>query len=119
LLADAAGLALPSPRCCNGRSQSHIGKAETTCDPQSDKETKDVDDKEDPVYYTARHLLQALSNLEDRLLDLPLVLIHGKDLSKPNLVSGIIPAPVPVERGIVEEKKPALLALAELQSDRS
>jgi hypothetical protein len=78
-----------------------------------------VDHEADPVYYTARHLLQALSNLEDRLLDLPLVLIHGKDLSKPNLVSGIIPAPIPVERGVVEEKKPSLLALADLQADRA
>jgi hypothetical protein len=69
---------------------------------------------EEPVYYTARHLLQALSQLDDRLLDLPLVLIHGKDLTKPNLVSGIIPSPIPVDRFVVVQKKPSLLAFAEL-----
>jgi len=73
-----------------------------------------VGKKEEPVYYTARHLLQALNNLDDNLLDLPLLLVHGKDLSKPNLVNGIIPTPIPVNRIIVEEKKPSLLALAEL-----
>ena len=71
--------------------------------------------KEEPVYYTARRLLQALNNLEDSLLDLPLVLIHGKELTKPNLVTGIIPSPIPVDRSLVEEKKPSLLALADLQ----
>ena len=71
--------------------------------------------KEEPVYYTARHLLQALSNLDEDLLDLPLVLVHGKDLTKPNLVNGIIPSPIPVERTVVEEKKPSLLALADLR----
>ena len=71
--------------------------------------------KEEPVYYTGRHLLQALNNLEDRLLDLPLVLVHGKELAKPNLVNGIIPTPIPVDRTVVEEKKPSLLALADLQ----
>ena len=71
--------------------------------------------KEEPVYYTARHLLQALNNLEGCLLDLPLVLVHGKDLTKPNLVSGIIPTPVPVDREVVEAKKPSLLALAALR----
>lgn len=70
--------------------------------------------KDESVYYTARHLLQALNNLEDHLLDLPLVLVHGKELTKPNLVNGIIPAPIPVERTVVEEKKPSLLALADL-----
>jgi hypothetical protein len=75
---------------------------------------KEVSEQEEPVYYTARHLLQALIALEDALLDLPLVLVHGKELTKPNLVSGIIPAPIPVERAVVEEKKPSLLALAEL-----
>jgi hypothetical protein len=73
-----------------------------------------VSEQEKPVYYTARHLLQALNNLEDCLLDLPLVLVHGKDLTKPNLVSGIIPSPIPVDRNLVEEKKPSLLALASL-----
>jgi hypothetical protein len=70
--------------------------------------------EEESVYYTARHLLQALNNLEDRLLDLPLVLVHGKGLNKPNLVTGIIPAPIPVDRTVVEEKKPSLLAFADL-----
>jgi hypothetical protein len=74
-----------------------------------------VNKKEEPVYYTARHLLQALSSLEDGLLDLPLVLVHGKELDKPNLVSGIIPTPVPVDRAVVVEKKPSLLALADLR----
>jgi hypothetical protein len=73
-----------------------------------------VEKKEEPVYYTARHLLQALNALEDHLLDVPLVLVHGKELNKPNLVNGIIPAPLAVERKVVEEKKPSLLALAEL-----
>ncbi len=72
---------------------------------------------EEPVYYTARHLLQALNNLDDSLLDRPLVLIHGKDLTKPNLVSGIIPAPIPVDQTLVEAKKPSLLALADLLSN--
>jgi len=71
--------------------------------------------EEEPVYYTARHLLQALNALEDRLLDLPLVLVHGKELTKPNLVSGILPSPIPVERSVVEEKKPSLLAFADLR----
>jgi len=74
-----------------------------------------VSSKEEPVYYTARHLLQALGNLEESLLDLPLVLVHGKDLTKPNLVSGIIPSPLPVARTVVEEKNPSLLALADLR----
>jgi hypothetical protein len=30
-------------------------------------------------------------------------------------VSGIIPSPVPVDRATAEEKKPALLALADLR----
>ena len=76
--------------------------------------SEELSDEEEPIHYTARHLLQALNHLDERLLDLPLVLIHGKDLTKPNLVSGIIPSPIPVERIAVEEKKPSLLALAEL-----
>jgi hypothetical protein len=79
------------------------------------EEKKAVNKKDKPVYFTARHLLQALDNLEDSQLDLPLVLVHGKELTKPNLVSGVIPSPIPVDRTVVEEKKPALLALAELQ----
>jgi hypothetical protein len=74
-----------------------------------------VSEKEEPVYYTARHLLEALGGLDEGLLDLPLVLVHGKDLSKPNLVSGLIPSPVAVDRAVVEEKKPSLLALADLR----
>jgi hypothetical protein len=74
-----------------------------------------VSKKEEPVYYTARHLLQALSNVDDSLLDLPLVLVHGKELNKPNLVSGIIPSPIPVHRTVVEGKKPSLLALADMR----
>ena len=76
-------------------------------------------EEDEPVYYTGRHLLQALNSLEDSLLDGPLVLIHGKDLTKPNLVSGIIPAPIPVDRTLVEGKKPSLLALADFISGRS
>lgn len=71
--------------------------------------------EEEPVYYTTRHLLQALSTLDDSLLDLPLMLVHGKELNKPNLVSGIIPSPIPVQRNVVEEKKPSLLAFADLR----
>jgi hypothetical protein len=74
-----------------------------------------VGKKEAPVYYTARHLLQALKNLDESLLDLPLVLVHGKELTKPNLVSGIIPSPLPVDRRVVEEMKPSLLGLADLR----
>jgi hypothetical protein len=70
-------------------------------------------EKEEQVYYTARHLLQALQNLDERLLDYPLVLVHGKELAKPNLVHGLIPSPVPVDQAVVEEKKPSLLALAD------
>jgi len=74
-----------------------------------------VKKKEEQVYYTARHLLQALNNLDESQLDCPLVLVHGKELTKPNLVNGIIPSPIPVERTVVEEKKPSLLAFAELR----
>jgi len=74
-----------------------------------------VSEKKEPVYYTVRHLLQALSNLGENFLDLPLVLVHGKELNKPNLVSGIIPSPVTVDRTVVAEKKPSLLALADLR----
>jgi len=79
------------------------------------KVTNAVSKKEEPVYYTARHFLQALNNLDESLLDLPLVLVHGKELNKPNLVSGIIPSPIPVDRMVVEEKKPSLIALADLR----
>jgi hypothetical protein len=73
-----------------------------------------VNNEEEPICYTARHLLHALNKLDDSLLDLPLVLIHGKQLTKPNLIAGIIPAPICVDRTIVEQKKPSLLAFAEL-----
>ncbi len=72
-----------------------------------------MSNSEEPIFYTARHLLQALNALDESLLDLPLVLVHGKDLTKPNLVNGIVPAPIPVNRAVVEEKKPSLLAFAE------
>jgi hypothetical protein len=74
-----------------------------------------VGKKAQPVYYTARHLLEALSDLDEGVLDLPLMLVHGKELTKPNLVSGILPAPIPVARTLVEEKKPSLLAFADLR----
>lgn len=66
------------------------------------------------IYYTARHLLEALNNLDDALLDMPLVLVHGKELQKPNLVQGFLPAPLPVQRDAVEAKAPSLLALGGL-----
>jgi hypothetical protein len=44
----------------------------TTSHESPEMETKDVSKKETTVYYTARHLLQALSNLDESLLDLPL-----------------------------------------------
>ncbi len=74
-----------------------------------------MESMDEPIYYTARHVLVALSNLDERLLDFPLVLVHGKELTKPNLVSGVIPSPVPVDRAVVEEKNPSLLALADLR----
>jgi hypothetical protein len=73
-----------------------------------------VSTPEEPVYYTARDLLRALSALDEGQLDLPLILVHGKDLSKPNLVSGFLPTPIAVDRAAVEAKKPALLAFAQL-----
>jgi hypothetical protein len=77
--------------------------------------TPEMTKQEEPVYYTARHLLEAINSLDESLLDLPLVLIHGKELTKPNLVTGIIPTPIRVDRSLVEAKKPSLLALADLQ----
>jgi hypothetical protein len=71
----------------------------------------------DVPYYTARHLLNALQRLDEQFLDLPLVLIHGKELHKPNLVQGLIPAPTPVSRRAVETKPPSLLTLGELVDD--
>ena len=79
------------------------------------KVSKKVTDNEEPIYDTARHLLHALNDLDETLLDLPLVLVHGKKLSKPNLVSGIVPSPVSVNQALVDAKPPSLLALASLQ----
>jgi len=64
------------------------------------------------MYYTARHLLEALENLDPALLDSPLLLVHGKDLHKPNLIHGFIPAIMPVKLEVVEAKSPSLLTLA-------
>jgi hypothetical protein len=66
----------------------------------------------DEVYYTARHLLEALKSLDDSLLDYPVLLVHGKELQKPNLISGFLPAPTPVDATVVESKPPSLLTLA-------
>jgi hypothetical protein len=71
--------------------------------------------KEEQVYYTARHLLEALKNLDENLLDRPLVLVHGKELTKPNLVHGLLPTAVPVDQSVVELKKTSLLAFADLR----
>ena len=70
--------------------------------------------KEERQYYTARLLLEHLRHLDDHLLDMPLILIHGKDLTKPNLIQGFVPSPVSVEKDVVEEKKPSLLTLGHL-----
>jgi hypothetical protein len=70
--------------------------------------------KEERFYYTARHLLVALQNLDEDFLDLPLILAHGKGLQKPNLVQGFVPAPTAVNRKAVESKRPSLLMLGEL-----
>ncbi len=70
--------------------------------------------EEEQVYYTARHLLQALQALEDTYLDMPLVLIHGKELQKPNLVCGLLPTPTPIPRTAIETKPPSLLTFGQL-----
>jgi hypothetical protein len=72
--------------------------------------------KEAPVYFTARHLLQALQHLDAALLDMPIVLIHGKELQKPNLIQGFLPTPTPIEQEVVENKNPSLLTLGYLTS---
>ena len=46
-------------------------------------------------------------------LDMPLVLVHGKELRKPNLVQGLIPAPIPVERAVVEAESVSAAVEAE------
>lgn len=70
--------------------------------------------QEEQIYYTARHLLQALKGLDEAQLDLPIVLVHGRELQKPNLVHGFLPAPTPVSREAVEAKNPSLLTLGAL-----
>jgi hypothetical protein len=70
--------------------------------------------KEPDHYYTARHLLTALQQLDDDLLDYPLVLVHGKKLQKPILIQGCVPAPTAVDQRAVESKPPSLLMLGEL-----
>jgi hypothetical protein len=70
-------------------------------------------DSED-VYFTARHLLAMLQTLDDSLLDMPLLLVHGRSLDKPNLVHGFVPASAPVKREAVQAKAPSLLMFAEL-----
>ena len=79
-----------------------------------DSEQADGPPEEERKYYTARHLLLALQNLDDNLLDRPLILVHGKQLQKPNLVGGWIPMNIPIDRSVVEAKPPALLTLGEL-----
>ena len=74
----------------------------------------DSDPQGDQLHYTARHLLHALEQLDEQLLDLPVVLIYGRSLQKPNLVRGFLPSPTPVDLPTVEAKHPALLTLGEL-----
>lgn len=82
--------------------------------PSGEETGRDPAETDDVKYYTARHLLHALQALDERFLDLPLVLVHGKELQKPNLVQGLLPAPTPVNRAAVEAKAPSLLTLGEL-----
>ena len=70
--------------------------------------------KDDEQYFTARHLLQMLQGLDASFLDMPLIFIHGKDLTKPNLISGFLPSAVPVDKDFVEDKKPSFLSLGHL-----
>ncbi len=74
--------------------------------------------EEEPLYFTARHLLDMLANLDHGLLDRPLVLIHGKALTKPRLIQGFIPSLVEVDLTAVEDKSDSLLAVAELAKPR-
>ena len=74
-----------------------------------------MQDKNEPNrYYTARHLLGVLQKMDDRLLDYPLVLVHGKRLQKPILIQGLLPVPTAVDQRTVESKPPSLLTLGEL-----
>jgi hypothetical protein len=70
--------------------------------------------KDDSQYFTARHLLQMLQGMDASYLDMPMIFIHGKDLTKPNLIAGFLPSPVPVDKDHVEEKKPSFLSLGHL-----
>jgi hypothetical protein len=58
--------------------------------------------------------MEALQQLDEHFLDYPLVLIHGKQLQKPILIAGLLPAPTPVDRQSVESKPPSLLTLGDL-----
>jgi hypothetical protein len=69
---------------------------------------------EEKLYFTPRHLLEILKHLDEALLDMPLVFVHGRDLHKPNLVHGFVPAAVSVNRKTVESKVPSLLMIAQL-----
>jgi hypothetical protein len=59
-------------------------------------------------------LLTALRQLDDDLLDYPLVLVHGKKLQKPILIQGWVPVPASVDQRAVESKPPSLLMLGDL-----
>ncbi|QDU93901.1 hypothetical protein [Lignipirellula cremea] len=76
--------------------------------------SKPSPDSPPPVYFTARLLLEALEKMDESMLDLPLLMIHGKNLHKPNLVAGWVPAPTPVLRTAVESKNASLLTIAAL-----
>ena len=88
-------------------------------DRQAEGYPADDSDEADVKYYTARHLLHALQALDEQFLDLPLVLVHGKGLQKPNLVQGLLPAPTPINRAAVEAKPPSLLTLGALVDNGS
>lgn len=112
-------LALPVKKSVpakNGASKKVSAKKPLAKKPASKKDAAKKSAAKQPAaaeeaYYTARHLLEALRNLDDQFLDMPLVLIHGKSLQKPNLVQGLIPAPTPVRRSAVDSKKTSLLTL--------
>jgi len=94
-------------------------KAMTAKKPSAKKPSAKKPDAAEEEYYTARHLLEALRNLDDQYLDMPLVLIHGKSLQKPNLVQGLLPAPTPVRRSAVDSKKTSLLTLGLLTGSQA
>ena len=76
-------------------------------------------ENESNQYYTARHLMEALQQMDDRLLDYPLVLVHGKQLQKPILIQGLLPMPTPVDQRTVDSKPTSLLTLGELANLRA